>query len=243
MKIIKLDAIDSTNDFLKLLADQEAVESFTVVTAQHQNRGRGQMGAKWHSEKGKNLTMSLLLKDVLCSVDTIYILNIIVAMSITAVLEDYNIPALSIKWPNDIMSENKKLGGILIENTFKNTGAIVSIVGIGLNVNQLNFDGLPKASSLAAIMSTEFNIEALLIKIVKNIECYTKELITTPSAELWSRYNDKLFRKSIPTVFENRKGEKFMGIIKEVNQAGKLQVLLEDGSTASFEIKEIKMLY
>ncbi|HEX8577283.1 MAG TPA: biotin--[acetyl-CoA-carboxylase] ligase [Flavobacterium sp.] len=243
MKIIKLDAIDSTNDFLKLLADQEAVESFTVVTAQHQKRGKGQRGAKWHSEKGKNLTMSLLLKDVLCSVDTIYILNIIVAMSITAVLEDYNIPALSIKWPNDIMSANKKLGGILIENTFKNTGAIVSIVGIGLNVNQLNFDGLPKASSLAAIMNTEFDIEALLIKIAKNIECYTKELITTPSTELWLRYNDKLFRKSIPTVFENRKGEKFMGIIKEVNQAGKLQVLLEDGSTASFEIKEIKMLY
>ncbi|HEX8576430.1 MAG TPA: biotin--[acetyl-CoA-carboxylase] ligase, partial [Flavobacterium sp.] len=83
MKIIKLDAIDSTNDFLKLLAGQEALNNFTVVTAQHQTRGKGQMGAKWYSEKGKNLTMSVLVKDVLSSVEAIYTLNIIVAMSIT----------------------------------------------------------------------------------------------------------------------------------------------------------------
>jgi len=243
MKIIKLDAIDSTNDFLKSLADKEDIKSFTVVTAQHQTKGKGQMGAKWHSEKGKNLTMSLLLKNVLPSVDTIYTFNIIVALSITEVLEHYNIPALSIKWPNDIMSANKKIGGILIENVFKNTGAIVSIVGIGLNVNQRNFDDLPKASSLAAITNKEFDLETVLVKIVNNIEGYIIQLSTVPSAELWLRYNNKLFKKSIPTVFENLEGEKFMGIIKEVNKAGKLQVLLEDESTASFEIKEIKMLY
>jgi BirA family biotin operon repressor/biotin-[acetyl-CoA-carboxylase] ligase len=114
MSIIKLNAIDSTNDFLKVLSRNQSVDNFTTVVAQKQTNGKGQMGAVWQSEDGKNLIMSVLVKDVLQNVDEIFHLNIAVALSVIQVLEVFNIPNLSVKWPNDIMSDQKKICGILI---------------------------------------------------------------------------------------------------------------------------------
>jgi BirA family biotin operon repressor/biotin-[acetyl-CoA-carboxylase] ligase len=139
MKLIKLDAIDSTNDFLKRLSCEQALENYTVVTAEKQTRGKGQMGAKWDSETGKNLMFSVLINNRLATISEIFDLNVAVALAVLTTLEINNIPNLSIKWPNDIMSDNKKVAGILIENSIKNNGEISSIIGVGLNVNQLNF--------------------------------------------------------------------------------------------------------
>jgi BirA family biotin operon repressor/biotin-[acetyl-CoA-carboxylase] ligase len=86
------------------------------------------------------------------------------------VLDEMEIPELSIKWPNDIMSDTKKIGGILIENSIKSDGAILSIVGLGLNVNQTNFEDLPKASSLAVVCERIFDKEEILFSIVENIK-------------------------------------------------------------------------
>jgi BirA family biotin operon repressor/biotin-[acetyl-CoA-carboxylase] ligase len=170
MKLIKLDAIDSTNEFLKGISTQQDLENFTVVTAESQTNGKGQMGAVWNSEAGKNLIMSVLVKDYLEDINTIFNLNIAIAMAVIATLKKNTIPDLSIKWPNDILSANKKIGGILIENSIKSDGTILSVVGLGLNVNQTNFEGLPKASSLAVIAGHEFDKEMLLFEIVANIE-------------------------------------------------------------------------
>ncbi|HSN47404.1 MAG TPA: biotin--[acetyl-CoA-carboxylase] ligase, partial [Flavobacterium sp.] len=170
MKLIKLDAIESTNEFLKGLSNNQLVENFTVVTAENQTKGKGQMGAIWVSDPGKNLIMSVLVKDFLLDSNCIFDINIVVSVSVIQALGDLNIPELSIKWPNDIMSYNKKIGGILIENSIKSSGDINSIVGLGLNVNQTNFELLPKASSLAIICNTTFDKEEILLKIVQNLE-------------------------------------------------------------------------
>ena len=119
MRLVKLDAIDSTNDFLKDLVRQQNVENFTVVTAENQTKGKGQMGAVWNSEIGKNLIMSVLIKDFLFNSKDVFNLNIAVSLAVIKSLERLEIPNLSIKWPNDIMSGDKKIGGILIENSFK----------------------------------------------------------------------------------------------------------------------------
>ena len=145
MKLIKLDAIDSTNEFLKGLSKKQELENFTVVSAEKQTKGKGQMGAIWASDASKNLIMSVLVKDFLSGIDQLFNLNIVVSLAVIEVLESLNIPNLSIKWPNDIMSYNKKIGGILIENSIKSDGTIISIVGLGLNVNQIDFENLPKA--------------------------------------------------------------------------------------------------
>ncbi|WP_431244931.1 biotin--[acetyl-CoA-carboxylase] ligase [Flavobacterium sp. P21] len=246
MKLIKLDAIDSTNDFLKALSSQDELENFTVVTAENQTKGKGQMGAKWQSESGKNLIMSALVKDFIFDNEQVFNLSLIVSLSVIEVLKSLNIPELSIKWPNDIMSYNKKVGGILIENTIKSDGRIVSVVGLGLNVNQTNFDELPNASSLAVILGEALNKDLLPEMIVEKI----KEKINSwenNSLQFWDNYYNTLFRKGVPMPFKNlhpnSSRRNFMGIIQGVSSIGKLQVLLEDDSVSEFDIKEIQMLY
>ena len=242
MKLIKLDAIDSTNEFLKGLSNKQELENFTVVTAENQTKGKGQMGAVWASEAGKNLIMSVLVKGFLSDICEIYNLNIAVSLAVINVLETSKIPGLSIKWPNDILSYNKKIGGILIENSIKSDGKIISIVGLGLNVNQTNFENLPKASSLAVICNAQFDKEELLFSIMDKIE-FNIKLWKQQSDFFWSDYTKKLFKKGIPMPFSDPNNQNFMGIIQGVSLVGKLQVLLEDDSISEFDIKEIQMLY
>lgn len=151
MQIIKLNAIDSTNDYLKQLSREKVLDNFTVVIAEKQIKGKGQMGAKWISETGKNLIFSILVKDIAVGKDRIFDWNIAVSLAVIRVLEEQKIPDVSIKWANDIMADSKKTGGILIENMLKNDNRFDSVVGIGLNLNQTNFENLPKATSLKNI--------------------------------------------------------------------------------------------
>src|SRR5690606_24980837 len=128
------------------------------------------MGSKWDVQPGKNLTFSVLVKDLLLGINEIFNLNAAVAVSIIEALEENNVKELAIKWPNDILAGNKKIGGVLIENSIKNNGEIFSVVGIGLNVNQTDFEGLPKASSVAVVTGYEQDKTTLLRGIVENLK-------------------------------------------------------------------------
>ena len=242
MKVIKLDAIDSTNDFLKSLSAKQNVENFTVVTAKTQTKGKGQMGSEWVTESGKNLIMSILVKDFLLETKAIFNLNIAVSMAVINALEEFKIPNLSIKWPNDILSDTKKIGGILIENSLKSDSSIISIVGLGLNVNQTNFENLPKASSLAIVCNAKFDKEILLFKIIEYLE-QNILLWNQKYVMLWNEYAEKLFKKGIPMPFQDVNQIHFMGIIQGIAANGKLLVLLEDDTVKEYDIKEIQMLY
>ena len=242
MKLIKLDAIDSTNEFLKGLSNKHEVENYTVITAETQSKGKGQMGSKWNSEPGKNLIMSVLIKDFLFEYETVFNLNVVVSLAVIRSLKKYDIPELSIKWPNDIMSANKKIGGILIENSIKGDGTITSIVGLGLNVNQTKFQNLPRASSLALVSNTTFDKEKILFSIVSKIKKIIADYaVKAPS--LWEEYSNELFKIGIPTAFADENEINFMGIIKGVSAMGKLQIQLEDDSICEYSLKEVQMLY
>lgn len=243
MNIIKLDAINSTNDYLKTLLQRQFVENFTIVSAENQTNGRGQMGSEWSVEGGKNLTFSVLVKDLLLEINHIFHLNVAVAISVIDALSFLEIKDLSIKWPNDILAEGKKIGGILIENSIKSDGEIYSIVGIGLNVNQKNFENLPKASSLMVLKNQEFDKNEILVSILSNLGRNISLIMNKNTDPIWEKYHSFLYKKGIPMPFENVQNEKFMGIIQGVNQYGKLQLKLEDDSIKTFEIKELKMLY
>ena len=243
MKLIKLDATHSTNDYLKELSQQEYLENFTVVTAKSQTHGKGQMGSSWDSEDSKNLIFSVLIKQSIFSIHDIFNLNVLISVSVIEALKIFKISNLNIKWPNDILAESKKIGGILIENTFKEDGTLQSVVGIGLNVNQTNFENLPKASSLKNIMNYDFEIDNVLENIVNKIERSVEKLKNNKIDLFWNKYENYLFRKGKPTVFENQNQNRFMGIINRVNRNGTLEVLLEDDSIKHFDLKEIKMIY
>jgi BirA family biotin operon repressor/biotin-[acetyl-CoA-carboxylase] ligase len=242
MKLIKLDAIDSTNDFLKGLSNNQIIENYTVVVAENQTKGKGQMGSVWSSEPSKNLTMSILVRDFILDINKVFEINVAFSMSVIQVLETLNIPYLSIKWPNDIMSYNKKIGGILIENSIKSNGTIQSIIGFGLNVNQTDFENLPKASSLAIICNATFDKDEILIQIVEKFEINIQNWVVNANS-MWEKYNAILFKKGIPMAFLDKNEQHLMGIIQGVNSIGKLVILLENDTVSNFDIKEIQMLY
>lgn len=149
MKIIKLNAIDSTNSFLKELVATSFVENQTVVVTKEQTQGRGQVNTKWVSTPGKNLTFSMYVEFKNLKITQQRFLNYACSLSVFEVLDELNIPKLAVKWPNDILSDKKKICGILIETTFKSNTIKSAIIGVGLNVNQENFDvNLPNASSI-----------------------------------------------------------------------------------------------
>lgn len=243
MKIIKLDAIDSTNLFLKTLAAQENCENFTVVSTELQKEGRGQRGAVWASEAGKNLTFSVLYHQKINQITSLFALNIVVALSVVDALKSVSNLNFKIKWPNDILAENKKIGGILIENTFKNQNEVQSIIGIGLNVNQENFENLPQASSIYVLENKILDKDALLISIVNQLEINLKQLIIVGEDYFWDAYHTILFKKDMVSTFEDISGKRFVGKIQQVTPEGKLEVMLEDVAVIHFDIKEVKMLY
>jgi len=243
MHIIKLNATSSTNAFLKDLLLTKNVKDFTVVVANKQTTGRGQMGTNWISEEGKNLTFSLLKKEILLDVSRQFELNMKVSLAIFDALSELNIPNLSIKWPNDILSANQKICGILIENILSGSKIQLSVIGIGLNVNQLLFDDLPKVASLKLIKGVSFNLDEVLHAILLKLEVGLKNFNITSYKELSEAYQKRLFRINKPSTFKNINGETFMGFIKGISQEGKLQVLLEDDILEEFALKEIQLLY
>lgn len=243
-KLIKLDATTSTNDFLKSMLHHVYVENFTIVRADFQTNGKGQMGATWVSEKSKNLIMSILLRKNFWKIETLYDLNRIVSVSIIQSLTDLEIPNLSVKWPNDIMSGNKKIAGILIENTIKSNQELESIIGIGLNVNQSEFENLTSATSMKLETHKTFDLDVIMefiaLKLNDNLEIYHNHYKSNPFNELYDKY---LFKKNIPCVFQTFDGIKFMGMIQKVTASGLLEVLLEDETIKHFDLKQVKMIF
>ena len=242
MMIVKLDAIDSTNDYLKDLVRSQSVENYAVVTAERQTNGKGQRGSTWSSESGKNLIMSMLIRNFIVADTTMFDLNIAISLAVQHALETLEIPKLKIKWPNDIMSDGKKIGGILIENSFKGDNSIESVVGIGLNVNQIEFENLPQASSLAIISGSTFDREIVLNQIVKEIIRYTSTW-SINAILLREQYVDLLFRKDELTEFQTSDGLFFNGTIKGIGASGRLIVAHENKTFLDFDIKEVKMIY
>ncbi|MCX7552012.1 biotin--[acetyl-CoA-carboxylase] ligase [Xanthomarina sp. F2636L] len=243
MRIIKLNAIDSTNSYLKQLSVDETLADNTIVVANYQTKGRGQMGTTWVSDDSKNLMFSVLKDVSWLQADKSFYISISVSLALIKALEQFYIPKLSIKWPNDILSENTKICGVLIENVIKQNQLNSTIIGIGLNVNQTNFSNLPKASSLRLISGQVFSLDEVMLAIIQNIEYYFTLLKDEKYQELKDVYQNLLFRKDKPSTFTNAEGLMFSGFIKSVSNSGSLQVLLEDDIIKEFDLKEISLLY
>lgn len=243
MQLIKLSATDSTNAYLKDLLFHNQIEDFTVVMAHTQLKGRGQMGTSWLSEPGKNLTFSVLVRSLNSPVSEQFLLNIYVSLAIYDTLTQLQVPDLKIKWPNDIMSGHSKICGILIENILSGQHIQASIVGIGLNVNQLSFNNLPNVSSLKLLLGRSLDLDELLLNIVENLKKLIAQYGKMDRGNLFERYETTLFRKDKPSTFKNQDDEMFMGFIKGVSDAGKLKILMEDNILKEFNLKEVKLLY
>jgi len=241
LRIIKINATNSTNSFLKELAQNSSLDEITVAVTNNQTSGRGQMNNSWISEPYKNLTFSLFTTLKKVKVEHQAYLNFAVSLAIYDVLLEYDVPNLYIKWPNDIMSGKKKICGILIENTFSHSRIKNTIIGIGLNVNQEKFHkNLTNASSLKIILKKSIELEALMNTIINHINLKLSCVELKNFNQIYNRYHQALYKKGIPTTFLNQKtNQLFMGIINGVSSSGNLQIQLEDNSLQEFGLKEV----
>ena len=199
----------------------------------------GQRDNSWQSEKGKNLILSILIEpDIL--VEKQFDLSKIVSVSLIDCLCFFGLKS-SIKWPNDILVEKKKIAGTLIQNIISKSGMIThSVIGIGLNVNQHIFnDYLPKATSLSIELKKNFVLKEIKLNLLKslknNIEMYRE------GKNLDLKYMHALYMKDKVSVFESN-SIRFNGIIRGVEDNGKLIVETRE-SVKKFVINEIKMLF
>ncbi len=242
MKIVKLDAIDSTSSYLKGLLRSGPLDDFTVVVAKEQLSGRGQMGTKWASEPGKNLMFSVLKRISPLPVTDQFRLTMCMSLAIYDALKKIGIADLRIKWPNDILSGTSKICGILIENMLSGHQIETTIIGIGLNVNQTNFVNLPNASSLKLLLGKSIPLDELLHSVLEHMQERFFELGASDGRTLQNAYESLLFGKEKPMAFTSE-NHRFMGMIKGTSPDGKLLIALENDQIREFDLKEIKMLY
>ena len=242
MKIIKLDATESTNQYLKDLTGKNQLEDFTVVRCDHQLKGKGQRGNVWISEKGKNLTMSVLKHFLKLDVSRVFYLNMATSLAIVDVLSVLSVPELKVKWPNDIMSGDHKICGILVETLLKGSYIASCIIGVGLNVNQTKFENLERAGSLKNSTGSHFDLDQLMFQILVRLQ-HQLNLLEQHPESLLQEYQKSLFKKDITSSFQTPEGTTFQGKIIGVGADGNLLVLKQNGTTTSYATKEVQLIY
>jgi len=239
---IYLDKVASTNDYLReLLSNFKPLAEGTAILAEEQFRGKGQRGSTWISEPGKNLTTSILLKPHFLPIAQQFALSATIAIATANWLKSKTTEVVTVKWPNDIYVNSKKITGILIENKLKGSKIEASIIGIGVNINQINFDTATTITSLACLTDRQnYNIKELAQELFQFIQQEYQTLDKQGSQHQLDRYNELLFWKGKEKSFLIA-GTKKMGIIQQVSMDGKLLVLVEN-TLQEFDIKEITHL-
>ncbi|HWB64618.1 MAG TPA: biotin--[acetyl-CoA-carboxylase] ligase, partial [Chitinophagales bacterium] len=239
--LIQLDSIDSTNNFAKDLLAKSAPIEGTAILAAAQFAGRGQMGNTWQSEPGQNLTTSFILRPGFLEADKQFFLNMAIALAVKDFCEYILSDEIKIKWPNDIYHHNKKLSGILIENTIQGSKISASVAGIGINVNQEEFDpALPNPVSLKTIAGRAFNVRALFDEFCPFLEKYYLQLKQMHFNFLDKAYTEALYRYQ--QTHEFKKGEQvFKGEINGVSKEGKL-IIHSGNKELRFGFKEVEFL-
>jgi BirA family biotin operon repressor/biotin-[acetyl-CoA-carboxylase] ligase len=239
-KIIHLTSVDSTNNYTANLLKEGKLEDGAVILTDEQTNGRGQLGAKWNSLPGFNLTVSFYKEFDNLSVDDQFYLSKWFANCVVEALA-LDDSKLKIKWPNDIYYESKKMGGILIETQLRGKGIVGAIFGLGLNVNQTDFPSLLNATSYKLVTGESMLIHALLFKLIGVLNIRLESLINGEWEGIDQFYFQHLLAYRQKQQFEI-KGELFEGIIQNVLQNGQLEVSFESG-TKKFDLKELKFVF
>jgi len=240
MKMIKLDAIDSTNSYLKKLLLKENINDFTVVVSKHQTNGRGRNGNLWVNKPSLNLAFSVYKRFINFSVNEKFMLNILSSISVYEVLKKYKLNNLTIKWPNDIMTENKKIAGILIENSVRGNKINHSVIGVGININQSQFLDLPNATSVFLESGKKHSVEKIAVELK---DAFKKNFTNFEirETELIEFYNSVLFKRNVTTDFTNVNAKKIQGTIIGVNKDGILSLKQKNHKVFEYAENQIKM--
>jgi BirA family transcriptional regulator, biotin operon repressor / biotin---[acetyl-CoA-carboxylase] ligase len=219
-----------------------------VLTTFNQTAGRGQMGNQWLAEPDQNIAFSVILQPTFLDAREQFHLNKAIALAvhdcIVNILKQYK-PALAngcrVKWANDIYVYDEKIAGILIQNALSGSRLQHTIVGIGLNINQLDFPNNFNATSLKRVLERDFDLFSIVEQLAKAIEYRYLQLKTGNFRSLHDEYLSKLYRFNEESLFQYPNGTPFRGTIIGVSAAGRLEVLTTEG-VKNFDIKELKFV-
>ena len=248
MILIKLDAINSTNEYLKDNIQKNHSKETQVAYTFNQTKGKGQRGKVWTSEPDKNIALSVIFYPKNINVKDQFVLSMQFSLFILNTLKSLDIPNLKIKWPNDIMSGNSKICGILNEIKVKGSFIESFIIGFGININQVNFYDLPNASSLKLIKNIDYDLQGIVSLIFQNLKKHDyltnalKEFSDNEFQKLNHQYHLNLYKKGEFVQFINNEKEFFCAKILEVNKKGVIKVQKEDKTIKVYNFQEIKMI-
>lgn len=239
--IIHIQETESTNSYLRKLLIERELEEGTIIITNHQTAGRGQRGNTWESKKGENLTFSIVLYPTFIPIYEQFILSQIVSLSIMKVLFQYNTD-ITIKWPNDIYWQEKKICGILIENALSEDRIENCIIGVGLNINQKQFDSdAPNPISLTHITQKDQELEPILMAIQNHILSYYQKIKEGNRISIIEEYKQSLFRKEGFHLYSD--GERtFEAQIIDIELSGHLILRTKDKKNLKFAFKEVKYI-
>ena len=231
---IRLDSVNSTNNYTATLINGNAAEG-TVVITHEQTAGRGQRGNLWISEPGKNLTCTYLLRPKFLRISDQFILNKAIALAAAKAIQQF-IPSndVHIKWPNDIFLQNKKVAGILVETSMQGGHIVSCLAGIGINVNQQQFQaesGNP--ISIWEVIETELKLDDVLNALSENLEVLYLQLKAGKFENIDLSYNNLLWKKGETHTFY-RDGIPFTAEVKCIDEQGCLHLIGEKNQELIF---------
>ena len=238
--LISLETVDSTNNYAKDLLSKSKPLEGTAIIAHTQHQGRGQIGNTWFSEPGKNLTLSIILYPAFLKAADQFGLTQAIALGICDLGRSLLHRPVHIKWPNDIYCEGKKLAGILVENSVAGPNLTDSVVGIGLNVNQTNFEGLGNATSMNLLGGREFELKLTCEALFASLEKRYLQLKNGHRDVLNMDYLRLLYRRKEWHSYKTGKGT-IQGRILGVNDHGQLEMETKEG-IRYFNNKEVEFV-
>ena len=239
-KKLHFDTLNSTNETLGQLSKKIELQNGFYITADYQKQGKCQNNDKWDSNPKENLLISIFLNLDL-NIENSFILNQLASLAVLDTLSKFLEQKIEIKWPNDVYVDSKKISGILINNIVK--GGIInsSVIGIGINVNQTNFNKKYIATSMKLLSKKDFKLNEIEKILMKNIKKQSMILLEKKISLLSSRYNNHLYGKNLDSLFILNKKRIYAKVI-EVNQNGKIKLMFGDGVVNEFSQNEVKLL-
>ena len=240
--IIRLRKTESTNNYANSQIGANGLVEGTVFLAYEQTAGRGQLNNVWESNLGENLTFSIVMYPDFLEIRKQFMLSKVITLGIYKAMSKY-VDSLKVKWPNDIYAGDRKIGGILIENSIMYSLLKSAVVGIGLNINQTVFlSNAPNPVSLKILTNQHHDCDHVLMEVLQGIDEYYQllkqgddEVIDRQFLSVLYRINENHFYRSDEGVFE--------GKIIGVNEIGQLLIARNDGKILDFHFKEVEFLH
>ena len=251
-KLIELGDTDSTNTFLKNYQTREPID-LIVVTAEYQSAGRGQTGNSWESARSCNLLFSIQVSPPSLPASDLFVLSEAIALSlrnaVDEILSEYTCQSttqhsVTVKWPNDIYVDDCKVAGILIETELQGQHIKRAIIGVGLNVNQSQFESdAPNPVSLSQLTGTSLERTLVLSAVLGHFQHYYTQIQNEAFDSLHNAYLQTLYRGSEDTFwpFQDHQGE-FLARIADVEPDGHLVLEDQSGSRRSYAFKEVAFI-